>query len=811
MDPGRLVITSIERVARNFPSSTAVVDIDGRSVSFAELMAEAEHWASQLAIAPGEMVGLSMPRGARLIAAMIGIVKAGGVYVPFAGDEPPDRLAALQARLGLRYWVGQSVQRLGDGPAPVVGPLEAGGDPPLYVMWTSGSTGLPKAVVVPHGGVIRLAGDRTITDFRPDDRMCFASNPAFDATTWEVWAALSNGVPVVVIPHDELVDASRLRARFEAQGVTLAFLTTALFDHLARTDPGMFGCLRTLAVGGEQMRPATVRAVLQSRTPPQRLVNAYGPTEATTFSAAHVVGSVAADATLVPIGEPLAQTELVVVDHHGEPVQGRETGELWIAGTGVALGYLHDEEATDRAFVTRSFEGFGGQRWYRTGDLARRDDHGRLECLGRIDRQLKINGHRIEPAEIEHTMLGIAGVRAAAAVARPRGNGAQVVAFAVTDGTIAAPQIIQRLRDELPGFLVPAQVHVVDGLPVTSNGKLDEAALLETLRPSPAAAPLRDPLVAHILAQACEILGDDGLQATDELLAAGFDSLSAVELSCRMGAAGLPAPPPSALLHHRSALELARWVRDGWQQRVSTVVRVGDPLLPPLFFVPGGGSTALFIADFGATLRERLRVVTVEPRGLHTAQARDRTVGQMAARVIQAISDEQPTGVVRLCGHSSGGVIAHEAARQLVRQGRTVRVLLLDSRFLGNEGAAGLRWLRIAADATTRRLRRIVRRGGRTPAPPVAAPAVAVSTGSSPDYLGFMTTASRAVRAHRAKPAGADIRCVHATDFTGCCGGRVSHVAHGCVTVEGDHRTLVRTPHVQSWAHQAADWLLDAP
>ncbi|MFM7687450.1 MAG: AMP-binding protein, partial [Actinomycetota bacterium] len=287
-----------------------------------------------------------------------------------------------------------------------------------------------------------------------------------------------NGATIVVISHDDLLDARRLRTRLDACGVTLAFLTTALFDHLARHDPDMFGGLRTLAVGGEQMRPAGVRAVLQSATPPQRLVNVYRPTEATTFSCSRPVTHLAIDAVRVPIGHPLLQTELAVVDEHGARVPAGSTGELWIAGSGLACGYLGDAEATNHAFVDASLPGLLGSRWYRTGDLAVQRANGEFECLGRIDRQLKVNGHRIEPAEVERAIQTIDGVNAAAVVAQPKGTSTRLLGFVVADGSITASDISAGLAATLHAFMRPSRVLLVDSLPITANGKLDEAALL---------------------------------------------------------------------------------------------------------------------------------------------------------------------------------------------------------------------------------------------------------------------------------------------------------------------------------------------
>ncbi|MFM7684660.1 MAG: alpha/beta fold hydrolase, partial [Actinomycetota bacterium] len=324
--------------------------------------------------------------------------------------------------------------------------------------------------------------------------------------------------------------------------------------------------------------------------------------------------------------------------------------------------------------------------------------------------------------------------------------------------------------------------------------------------PSSPGALVEDPLADFIAEQARLILQQPGIRPTDDLFAVGLDSLAAAELCGRIADAGLPRPAPTLLIHHRTPLQLADRIRSGWRQSNSTVVRVGQPHLPPMFFVPGGGSTALFINDVASFLGDRLRVVTVEPRGLHTDERRDHSVRRMASRVTEAIRAEGVTGPVALCGHSSGGVIAYEAAQQLVAQGHTVRLLLLDSRFLGNDGPPVFRWLCVWGNAVLRRARRLRHfiGGGAAETPATTQP----TTRLTRYYERSMTVAWRATRRYRARRTSAELRCLHVAGFCGACALSIPGNRGTCLQIGGEHRTLARPQHLAAWAPEAADWLL---
>ncbi len=691
------------------PGSLAIIDVDGSVVTYGELWGQATDLAEGLNIERGEVAGLCLPRGAGIVVAMIAVMMRGGVYVPFSPDDPQVRTENLRERIGVRCMIesegSRSVVRSRDGVAARVLDMSSDApDCPIYVMWTSGSTGEPKAVVVPHRGVTRLIRDHAFMDIGPQDRVAFASNSMFDAATWEVWAALGNGAGLVVISPDDLVDARRMRSRFEQTGVTHTFLTTSLFNHLVRSDPMMFGSLTSVSVGGEALNPSAIRAVLESGSAPTSLINAYGPTECTTFSAWGLIEHVPADAQRIPIGGPLMETELAVVDADGSPIFDGEEGELWIAGTGVALGYLGAPPEMER-FVETTLLGHRGDRWYRTGDLVQRLPDGSFDCLGRIDRQIKIHGYRIEPGEIEGALISRPGVSAASVIALRSGSSVSLIGFlvALSHHEVNPDAILRDLRQMFPHYMVPARLLLLDHLPITANGKLDEDrlhALARSAPPSadqpgfeqPADVDSEDPnayldLVAEfVLECARSILGDGQLRAEDDIWAAGLDSLAAIELldTINGGEFGELAAPDFAGM--TTVAELSQALRtspvgDSETGRVSTSVRLNPAgTAPPLFAIPGAAGTSAQFMHLARALGTDQPIVVIGSSGLHHPGPVHRTIDAMAEHAIGEIDEvRRPGDLCLLLGFSSGASVAYESARRLRDCGVDVHLVILDA------------------------------------------------------------------------------------------------------------------------------------
>jgi amino acid adenylation domain-containing protein len=451
--PEQPIHALFEEQAARTPQAVAAVYGD-RQITYHELNDRANHLAGYLVgrgVRPDALVGLFVERSIEMIVGMLGILKAGGAYVPLDTAYPPQRLALMIADAGVDILLTQRhlVERLpqhgasivcldqdwtdiaaasGERPAVAVSP-----DHLAYVIYTSGSTGQPKGAAVPHRGVVRLVINTDYVGLGPADRIAQASNASFDAATFEIWGALLQGGCIVGFEKEMALSPVEFATALRDRGITTLFLTTALFNQMAREAPWGFGRLRQLLFGGEAVDPEAVRVVLQKGRP-ERLLHVYGPTENTTFSTWHQVEQVPDGALTVPIGGPIAYTQLYVLDDRLNRVPVGVPGELYVGGDGLARGYLRVPGPTAEKFLPDPFRGVAGARMYRTGDLVRWLPSGAVEFIGRRDSQVKIRGFRIEPGEIEAVLAKHASVRDVVVLAREDTPGdRRLVAYVVPE------------------------------------------------------------------------------------------------------------------------------------------------------------------------------------------------------------------------------------------------------------------------------------------------------------------------------------------------------------------------------------------
>ncbi|MCP4656088.1 MAG: amino acid adenylation domain-containing protein, partial [bacterium] len=498
----------VEARVRERPEAVAAVfDRSGApqaSLSYAELNARANrlaHHLRRLGVGPETRVGLSVERSLELIVATLGIIKAGGAYVPLDPTYPDERLAFMVDDSGAAVVLsdGRMAERLRglgvesidldrEWPAiaacPDTDPVAvAGGGNLAYVIYTSGSTGRAKGVTVPQRAISRLVLNTDYVALRADDRIAQASNASFDAATFEIWGALLNGATLVGIERFAMLSPRSFADELRTRAITTLFITTALFDQLARETPAAFAPLRHLLFGGEAVDPRRVREVVEN-APPRRLLHVYGPTESTTFATWQRVTAVAADAVTVPIGRALANTRLTVLDRRLRPVPIGVPGELCLGGDGLAREYHARPALTAASLVPDPASGLAGARLYRTGDRVRLGPGGAVEFLGRIDDQVKIRGFRIEPGELAAVLARHPAVREAVAVVRadePGSREKRLVGYAVPEegAAIDVAELLAFVRERLPEYMVPAALVPLERLPLTPNGKVDRGALPE--------------------------------------------------------------------------------------------------------------------------------------------------------------------------------------------------------------------------------------------------------------------------------------------------------------------------------------------
>ncbi|MFL5542186.1 MAG: amino acid adenylation domain-containing protein [Longimicrobiaceae bacterium] len=571
-------------VARAHAGAEAVA-WGGERLTYGELDARANRLARHLqgaGVRPGDRVGVSLERSAALVTALLATLKAGASYVPLDPAYPAERRAFMRRDAGLAALVAARAADAGVEPGervrvvaldaeegaiaarPADAPEAAAfGGSEAYVVYTSGSTGTPKGIAVSHRAVARLARETDYVRLGPGDRVAQLSNTSFDAATFEIWGALLTGATLVGVGREVSLDPAALAAAVREERLTTVFLTTALFNAVARAAPDAFAPLSHLLFGGEAVDPDAVRRVLAAGAP-RRLLHVYGPTECTTFATWHRVDAVPGGAETVPIGRPLAHTTAHVL---GAGMRPAGKGELYLGGDGVAHGYVGRPRLTAERFVPDPFSEVPGARLYRTGDRVRWTEsakvrecesapgssesertfvpsHSRtavLEFLGRLDAQVKLLGMRVEPGEIEGALRRHPEVADAVVLLREDAPGQRrLVAYATPAhgtrfGAEAGAALRAWLAERLPEYLLPAAVVPLEAFPLTPNGKVDRSAL-----PAPAAAERADgvaprtPTEATLAAVWAEVLRVERVYADDDFYALGGQSLLAAQVAARV-------------------------------------------------------------------------------------------------------------------------------------------------------------------------------------------------------------------------------------------------------------------------------------
>ncbi|QDQ14411.1 amino acid adenylation domain-containing protein [Streptomyces spectabilis] len=579
---GRILDTTVLELfaqqVRRTPDAIAVV-CGTETLTFGQLDARSDALAAGLVargVLPESLVAVALPRSTEAVAAVLAVLKAGAAYLPLDPDYPVERVELMlgDAQPALLLSTGDDVRRLSSS-HPTVDVAEladtAGAEAvadvvvrPLtlsYVIYTSGSTGRPKGIGVTHRDVAALVQDHR---WHHGMRMLLHSPMAFDASVLEIWVPLLNGGTVVVEPSPDLTPAV-LADQIARHGVTIVWLTSALFNLLVEEDATCLTGLHEVWVGGDRVSPQSVARALAA-CPDTVVVNGYGPTETTVFTTAHQVDPASKPDEEVPIGQLFDTLDGYVLDERLKPVEPGVIGELYVAGAGIARGYLRRGPLTSERFVASPF-GPAGERMYRTGDLVIRNEDGLLVYQGRADHQVKVRGYRIELGEIEAALLAHPAVAHAAVIARQVGASdaaKQLFGYVVLaqDGAPApdAADFPAELREfiaqRLPEFMVPVALMVLDRFPLTPNEKLDRAALPEPRFTSTAYRAPRTGAEEVLAGVFAEVLGQPRVGVDDDFFALGGDSIQSIQVVSRAKAQGVLVTSRQ-VFEHRTVAELA--------------------------------------------------------------------------------------------------------------------------------------------------------------------------------------------------------------------------------------------------------------
>lgn len=681
------------------PHAEAAVCADER-LTYHELARRSDELADRLRGAgarPGEAIAFSLPRGIDALCAMLAILKCRCAYLPLDPRLPEARRdvllrsasPALQLTAdGIRPWTTREPGRRN------VEPMLEGA---AYVLFTSGSTGTPKAVCVPHRAVERLVCDVDYVTLGTATRFLQLAPLSFDASTLEIWGPLLNGGVVVFHPHD-LPDFADLGQTIANERVTTAWLTASLFNQIIDNAPQILRPLQELLTGGEALSvPHVLRAL--AVLPETRLINGYGPTETTTFATTYAIPrDFSPRSRRVPIGRPLPDTQVYVLDDDRRPLPIGVPGEIFIGGTGLALGYLGDPDLTQAKFVPDTVSGRPGARLYRTGDRGRLLPDVNLDFIERTDDQLKIRGFRIEPGEIETVLARHPSVQAAVVTASGDDSPTpRLVAYVVPDGQEPLPPLRGYLLERLPDFMVPHAIVRIDALPMTAAGKLDRRALPPTANAGPEArnisVPPRTP-IEEVLSGIWEsVLNLEGIGVHDDFFLLGGHSLLALALVHKISsvfgvnlAVRLLFTAPTIAGQAQEIEQLRAAATQGPPARYPLVVPLrARGQQSPFFLVAGGfgGEAELLVyARLVRYLSDRQPFYGLRIRGVDDLVEPHESVEALAAEHLQEIRRVQPHGPYFIGGSCVGGVVALEIAQQLRAQGEQVPLLMLvDSRF----------------------------------------------------------------------------------------------------------------------------------
>ncbi len=637
------------------------------------------HFLISFNVGKEEPVALIMDESDQSLVCMLAILKAGGAFIPIDVSNPKERIDQMLKETKTQFVITQSHLKhkfsssrlktiaLDKAEKEIATQSkenpEIGVDPKslAYIMFTSGTTGVPKAVAIEHRAVCRLVMNTNYLELGrigPFTRLLKTGAFGFDASTFEVWGMLLNGGCIYLAAKNNLLNPAVFAKKIAEHDINMLWLTTSWFNELVDADPHLFKPVKNLLVGGERLSAEHINK-LRAVNDDIALYNMYGPTENTTFSLFFKMGGFQREP--IPIGKPVANSTVYILSKSGQLLPPGIPGEICVGGPGLARGYLNDPVQTAEKFVKHPL--IDGERLYKTGDLGKWHEDGNIEFLGRLDDQLKLNGFRIETQEIENILSNYPDIKKCAVLLKEKGTLKRLIAFYTsTNGvSIVNEDLRAFLMDKLPTYMIPFDFKPVDKFPLTNNGKLDNGKLLMSIdlnvNSSGHVAP--ENLMQEQLAILWEeILGITDIGINSNFFDLGGHSLLAVKLMSRIEKEFKKELPVSVLFEAPTIKDLAKVIEhnNGNDSCIVEIQKEGSR--PPLFVIPG----YLFYYHLSNHLGEDQPVYGFEP-------VENLTVEEVAAVYINEIKKVQPQGPYQIGGYCAGGIVAYEIAQQLNEAG----------------------------------------------------------------------------------------------------------------------------------------------
>ncbi|QQF62273.1 surfactin non-ribosomal peptide synthetase SrfAC [Bacillus mojavensis] len=671
------------------PSAPALT-FAGRTLSYHELDEETNRLARRLqkqGAGKGSVVALYTKRSLELVIGILGVLKAGAAYVPVDPKLPDDRISYMLTDSGAACLLTHQEMKEQANQLPFTGqtliiddPIrfeEEASDPETaiapddaaYIMYTSGTTGKPKGNITTHANIQGLVKHVDYMTFSEKDTFLSVSNYAFDAFTFDFYASILNGARLIIADENTLLDTDRLTSLIRQENVSVMFATTALFNLLTDAGEDWLKGLRCVLFGGERASVPHVRKALRIMGP-GKLINCYGPTEGTVFATAHVVHEIPESISSLPIGKPISNASIYILNESNQLQPFGAVGELCISGMGVSKGYVNRDELTKQKFTANPFK--PGETLYRTGDLARWLPDGTIEYAGRIDDQVKIRGHRIELEEIEKQLQEYPGVKDAVVVVDRRESGdASINAYLVNRTQLSAGDVKAHLKKQLPAYMVPQTFTFLDELPLTTNGKVNKRLL-----PKPEQDQISQEWIGprneteETIAQIwSEILGRKQVSIHDDFFELGGHSLKAMTAASRIKKELGIDLPVKLLFEAPTIAGISAYLKNGGSEGLQDVTIMNPDQDDIIFAFPP-------VLGYGLMYQNLAKQLPSYKLCAFDFIEEENRLDRYAA----LIKELQPEGPVTLFGYSAGCSLAFEAAKKLEEQGRTVqRIIMVDS------------------------------------------------------------------------------------------------------------------------------------